>query len=145
MRASSARATHLFSAVAAVVALGSLPRLSEGFLGLSTTATTSTDQQRSRVPRLALIPPRKPNGAGAGSAAAGGDETGKPPRFGADDMLTTSSRIARAPLRITPNFQPQEKRRPKTDEHWDITHGAFLTEENFDIAGELIKRKGLWR
>lgn len=98
---------------------------------------------------MALTPPRKPNssGAGAGSAAAGGDENGNTPFGGADDMLKTSSRIARAPLRITPNFQPQDKRRPKTKEQrWDLTHGAFLTEESFDIAGELqqlVEKRGI--
>lgn len=87
---------------------------------------------RCRVPRLALTPPRKPNtGAGAGSAAAGGDDNG-----GANDVLKSTSGITRAPLRITPNFQPQEKRRPKTFVDKDITYGAFLTEESFDIAGE---------
>lgn len=136
MRASSARATHLLlpAVAAAALALANLPRLSEGF-GSPTTSTTSTGPQRCRVPRMALTPPPKPN-----TAAAGGDENGKT-SFGPDDMLTTSSRITRAPLRITPNFQPQEKRRPKTDERWDITHGAFLTEESFDIAGELVKRR----
>ncbi|CAM9293221.1 unnamed protein product [Ectocarpus sp. 4 AP-2014] len=85
---------------------------------------------RCRVPRLALTPPRKPNtGAGAGSAAAGGDDNG-----GANDMLKSTSGITRAPLRITPNFHPQEKRRPKTFVDKDITYGAFLTEESFDIA-----------
>lgn len=90
---------------------------------------------RCRVPRLALTPPRKPNaGAGAGSAAAGGDDNG-----GANDVLKSTSEITRAPLRITPNFQPQEKRRPKTFVDQDITYGAFLTEESFDIAGEWTK------
>ncbi|CAM9503137.1 unnamed protein product [Ectocarpus fasciculatus] len=85
---------------------------------------------RCRVPRLALTPPRKPNaGVGAGSAAAGGDDNG-----GANDVLKSTSEITRAPLRITPNFQPQEKRRPKTFVDQDMTYGAFLTEESFDIA-----------
>ncbi|CBJ33765.1 expressed unknown protein [Ectocarpus siliculosus] len=85
---------------------------------------------RCRVPRLALTPPRKPNtGAGAGSAAAGGDDNG-----GANDVLKSTSGITRAPLRITPNFQPQEKRRPKFNVDKDVTYGAFLTEESFDIA-----------
>jgi len=111
---------------------------SDGFLGGSvvprlrpSAAATASSGQRCRVVRLALTPPRKPNsGAGAGSAAAGGED-------GAE--ASAPSRITRAPLRITPNFQPQEKRRPKT-EYRDITYGAFLTEESFDIAGERCLR-----
>lgn len=107
---------------------------SDGFLGVSviprlppSAAATTSSSQRCRVVRLALTPPQKPNsGAGAGSTAAGGED-------GAE--ASAPSRITRAPLRITPNFQPQEKRRPKT-EYRDITYGAFLTEESFDIAGE---------
>lgn len=87
--------------------------------------------RRCRAARLAVTPPGKPGGGGAGSsAAAGGGEDGA--GFGAEDQ----KRISRAPLRITPNFQPQEKRRPKTSVDRDITYGAFLTEESFDIAGE---------
>lgn len=106
------------------------------FLGQLTRLPTTTRQRgpssarRCRAPRLAVMPPGKPGG-GAGSAAAGGDDNGA--GFGGDGK----NRITRAPLRITPNFQPQEKRRPKTvadDE--DIAYGAFLTEESFDIAGE---------
>lgn len=82
--------------------------------------------------RLALTPPGKPgSGAGAGSAAASGEENGK---------TSSDNQIARAPLRITPNFQPQEKRRPKTDVRRDMAYGAFLTEKSFDIAGEFVQR-----
>ena len=72
------------------------------------------------------MPPRK-SGGGGGSAAARGEEGG------AGDA---SKRMSRAPLRITPNFQPQEERRPKTSADQDNAYGAFLTEESFDIAGE---------
>lgn len=72
------------------------------------------------------MPPPK-SGGGGGSAAARGKEGG------AGDV---SKRMSRAPLRITPNFQPQEERRPKTSADQDNTYGAFLTEESFDIAGE---------
>eukprot|EP00903_Cladosiphon_okamuranus_P018228 g16767.t1 len=111
------------AAVSAALVVGA-----EGFLGnaprLSTTATKPTGR-RCRAPRLALTPPGKPgNGAGAGSAAAGGEEGGN---------TASNSGITRAPLRITPNFQPQEKRRPKTDVHRDVAYGAFLTEKSFDI------------
>lgn len=106
----------------------------DGFLGgsvvprlPSSAAAATSSSQRCRVVRLALTPPQKPNsGAGAGSTAAGGED---------GPEASAPSRITRAPLRITPNFQPQEKRRPKT-EYRDITYGAFLTEESFDIAGE---------
>ncbi|CAN0009772.1 unnamed protein product, partial [Hapterophycus canaliculatus] len=108
----------------------SLPRLS------TTAATTPTGRQRCKVTRLALTPPRKSrNGAGAGSAAAGGDDGGQTSRFGgADDILKTSSSMTRAPLRITPNFQPRDERRPNADMDRDIAYGAFLTEEGLDIA-----------
>ena len=124
--------SYLLSAVSAALFVGS-----EGFLGsvprLSTASTVATDR-RCRAPHLALTPPGKPgSGAGAGSAAAGGEENGKTAR---------NNRITRAPLRITPNFQPQEKRRPKTDVHRDMAYGAFLTEKSFDIAGELVQRCG---
>lgn len=119
---------------------------SEGFLislpRLSTTAatTTPTGHQRRKVTRLSLTPPRKSsNGAGAGSAAAGGDDGGPTSRFGgADDILKTSSRMTRAPLRITPNFQPRDERKSSADMDRDIAYGAFLTEEGLDIAGELL-------
>lgn len=124
--------SYLLSAVSAALVVAS-----EGFLGsvprLSTAATTPAGR-RCRVPRLALTPPGKRGsgaGAGAGSAAAGGEESGK---------TASSNRITRAPLRITPNFQPQEKRRPKTDVHRDMAYGAFLTEKSFDIAGESVQR-----
>lgn len=52
------------------------------------------------------------------------------------DAETKRRRMTRAPLRITPNFQRQEKRRPKTDVENDLTYGAFLTEESLDIAGK---------
>lgn len=131
MRASRRRVnTYLLSAISAALVIGS-----EGFLGsvhrLSTAVTTPTGR-RCRVPRLALTPPGKPgSGVGAGSAAAGGEENGK---------TASNNRITRAPLRITPNFQPQEKRRPKTDVRRDMAYGAFLTEKSFDIAGEFVKQ-----
>lgn len=82
-----------------------------------------------RVPRLSVTPPGKSNG---GTAAAGSEESGG--TFAGEE----GRGIRRAPLRITPNFQPQENRRPKTDVESDpITYGAFLTEQSFDIAGEL--------
>lgn len=133
MRASKRKVnTHsyiLSAAVSAALVVGS-----EGFLvnvpRLSTAGTTPTGR-RCRAPRLALTPPGKPgSGAGAGSAAAGGEESGK---------TTSNKKIARAPLRITPNFQPQEKRRPKTDVRRDMAYGAFLTEKSFDIACEFVQ------
>lgn len=72
------------------------------------------------------MPPRK-SGGGGGSAAAGGEENG---------VGDASKRMSRAPLRITPNFQPQEERRRNSSADQDNTYGAFLTEESFDIAGE---------
>lgn len=65
------------------------------------------------------------------SAAAEGEENGT-----GLDAETKRRKMTRAPLRITPNFQPQEKRRPKTDVKKDLTYGAFLTEESLDIAGK---------
>lgn len=88
-----------------------------------------SERRSIRVPRLSVTPPGKSNG---GAAAAGSEESGG--TFAGEE----GRGIRRAPLRITPNFQPQEKRRPKTDVESDpITYGAFLTEQSFDIAGEL--------
>lgn len=135
MRTSSRKVntqSYLLSAVsAAVLVIGS-----EGFLASVPrlpTAVTAPTGRRCRAPRLALTPPGKPgSGAGAGSAAAGGEENGK---------TSGNNPITRAPLRITPNFQPQEKRRPKTDVRRDMAYGAFLTEKSFDIAGEFTCRR----
>lgn len=115
----------------------SQPRLS------TTSATTPTGRQRCELTRLALTPPRKSSsGAGTGSAAAGGDDSGQTSRFGgADDILKTSSSMTRAPLRITPNFQPRDERRSNADMDRDIAYGAFLTEEGLDIAGKLSSRR----
>ena len=128
MRASSGReATCFLFAAAALLSLGT-----EGFLGPLSIPPAVTDQRgtastsRCRAPRLSAMPPRK-SGGGGGSAAAGGEENG---------VGDASKRMSRAPLRITPNFQPQEERRRNSSADQDNTYGAFLTEESFDIAGE---------
>lgn len=92
-------------------------------------ASRSAPRRSMVVVRLGVTPPggNSKRGTGGGGAAAA-DESGR----GYGDGNT---RITRAPLRITPNFQPQDKRRPKTDAIRD----AFLTEASFDMAGEIVK------
>lgn len=113
----------------------------QGFVCPSIRSSPSVDQRRSlpcsreasRPLLLAVVPPGKAGGGGASSATAGGGTEENGAGFGASDKM--KKKITSAPLRITPNFQPHEKRRPKTEINKDITR-AFLTEDSFDIAGE---------
>lgn len=69
-----------------------------------------------------------PHSKTGASSAAAADETGS-------GLSDEGRRITRAPLRITPNFQPQDKRRLKNDSSGDSS-GAFLTDESFDMSGK---------
>lgn len=107
-------------------------RETQGFLRAKTRiipSRTGCSARRYIRARLGGTPPGK---RGKRGAAAAEEEGGG--AFGADD----STRIRKAPLRITPNFQPHDKRRPKTAVIRDITNGAFLTEQSFDMAGEFV-------
>lgn len=84
--------------------------------------------------RLAATPPG--NGGNGGAAAA--EEGARGGNFG----LEGTTRITRAPLRITPNIQPHHKRRPKTDVIRDLaSNRAFLTDGSFDMFGRYFVSK----
>lgn len=90
----------------------------------------------SRIfPRLAATPPsNRGSSNGGGTAAAAEDGASGRASFGED-----AARMTRAPLRITPNIQPQDERRPKTDTMGDLAvKRAFMTDASFDMFGEQL-------
>ena len=101
-------------------------------LPVSTGRVSQISARRCRIPRLSSFK----RGRSAGSAlaaAAEGEETGTGLGLEAESKRR---RITRAPLRITPNFEPRDKRKSNADAESDVPYGVFLTEESLVIAGE---------
>lgn len=69
-----------------------------------------------------------PPGKSGSSSAAAADENGS-------GLGDESRRITRAPMRITPNFQPRDEHHPKYDATRD-QDGVFLTDQGFEITCE---------